>query len=68
MYSRNVKFYNRTNIFKVTRNNGVVEILAMETMSAMPIQEKVAMAMALIPSSGVEFIQTGSGVIPVPTD
>ena len=66
LFSRNVKFYNRTNIFKVTLNDGVAEIFAMETMSAMPIEEKVAMAMAVIPVNGVKYIRTGTGVIPVP--
>ena len=57
VFTRNVDFYNRTNIFKVTLENGIVEILAMETMSAKPIEEQVAMAMAVVPRAGVKAIR-----------
>ena len=65
VFSRNVQFYNRTNIFKVELENGTAEILAMETMSAIPIEDKVAMAMAVIPRDGVKAIKAGDGVIEV---
>ncbi len=65
VFSRNVQFYNRTNIFKVELENGTAEILAMETMSAIPIEDKVAMAMAVIPREGVKAIKGRDGVIPV---
>jgi hypothetical protein len=65
VFARNVDFYNRTNILKVTLTDGAVEILAMETMSAMPIEDKVAMAMAVIPRNGVKFIRAGDARIPV---
>lgn len=68
VFSRNLKFYNRTSIFKVTLKNGVADILAMETMSAMPVQEKVAMAMAVIPAGGVKYIRAGEEMIPVAGD
>jgi hypothetical protein len=42
-----------------------LEILAMETMSAMPIEDKAAMAMAVIPRAGVRFIRAGEEQIPV---
>ncbi len=35
-------------------------MLAMETMSAMPIEDKVAMALAVIPRAGVRFIASGN--------
>ena len=57
VFSRNLVFYNRTNIFKVTLTAGVAEILAMETMSAMPIEDRSAMAMAVIPRAGVKAIR-----------
>jgi hypothetical protein len=60
VFTRNVQFYNRTSIFKVELQDGTIEILAMETMSAMPIEEKVAMAMAVIPREGIVAISTGS--------
>ena len=65
VFSRNVDFYNRTSIFQVVLEDGVVEIMAMETMSALPIEDKAAMAMAVIPRAGVKFIQAGTSRIPV---
>ena len=59
LFSRNVQFYNRQNILKVTLKDGTAEIIAMETMSAIPIEEKVAMAMAVVPREGLVDIQAG---------
>ncbi|MBC2714340.1 MAG: hypothetical protein HF978_03440 [Desulfobacteraceae bacterium] len=59
IFSRNVQFYNRLNIFRIIIDNGVAEVLAMETMSAMPIEDKVAMAMAVVSRSEIRFLQTG---------
>jgi hypothetical protein len=57
VFHRNVVYYNRTNIFKVTLTEGVAEVLAMETMSAMPVEDRAAMAMAVIPRAGVKAIR-----------
>jgi hypothetical protein len=57
VFSRNVVYYNRTKIFKVTLTEGVAEIFAMETMSAMPVEDRAAMAMAVIPRAGVKAIR-----------
>jgi hypothetical protein len=65
VFSRNTQFYNRTLIFKVTLQDGTVEILAMETMSALPIEDKVAMSMAVIPREGVMAIRAGNEEIRV---
>ena len=65
VFCRNTVFYNRTSIARVVLKDGIVEVLAMETMSSLPIEDKVAMAMAVISRSGVKFMQTGSGLIPV---
>jgi hypothetical protein len=65
VFSRNVNFYNRTSIAKVVLKDGVAEIIAIETRSAMPIEGKVAMAMGAIAREGVKYIQAGSGKIPV---
>lgn len=65
VYSRNTQFYNRTNIIKVTLSDGGAEIIAMETMSAMPIEDQVALAMAVIPRAGVDFILSGEMRVPV---
>jgi hypothetical protein len=68
VFHRNVNFYNRTRIFKVTLREGIAEVLAMETMSALPIVDKVAMAMAVIPRANVKAIQAGPARIPVRTE
>jgi Immunoglobulin-like domain of bacterial spore germination len=65
IFSRNVHFYNRISIFKVTLKDGVLEVMAMGTRSALPIEDKVAMALAVVPRAGVKFIQAGSKRIPV---
>jgi apolipoprotein D and lipocalin family protein len=65
VFSRNVSFYNRTSIAKVLLKDGVADFLAVETRSAMPIEDRVGMAMAVIPREGVRFIQAGSERIPV---
>jgi hypothetical protein len=65
VFSRNVKFYNRTKIFKVTLSHGGVDVLAMETMSALPIEDRVAMAMAVVPRDGIDFIRSGQIRMPV---
>lgn len=57
VFHRNVVYYNRTSIFKVTLTEGVAEVLAMETMSAMPVEDRAAMAMAVIPRAGVKAIR-----------
>jgi hypothetical protein len=67
VFSRNVDYYNRTNIIKVVLDaDGVVEILAMQTLSAIPIRDKAAMAMAVIPRAGIIRLKTGENTsIPV---
>jgi hypothetical protein len=65
VFIRNVVYYNRTSIVRIILKNGIADVLATETMSALPIEDKVAMAMAVIPRNGVNFIQTGSGPAPV---
>jgi hypothetical protein len=65
VFSRNLHFYNRTSIAKVTLRDGVAEIIAIETLSATPIEAKVAMALAVIPRQGVEYIEAGERRITV---
>ena len=56
---------NRTSIIKFTLEKGVAEIIAMATLTAMPIEDRVAMSLAVIPRQGVHFIQVGDEHIPV---
>jgi hypothetical protein len=65
VFSRNVSFYNRTSIGKVVLKDDVAEIIAIETLSAIPIEDKVAMAMAVISREGVKFLQAGNERIPI---
>jgi hypothetical protein len=67
VFQRNMNFYNRTRILKVTLKDGTAEVLAAETMSAIPISDKVAMALAVVPRAGLKAIQAGSVRIPVST-
>ena len=59
VFSRNITYYNRTSIVKVILEKGVAEIIAIETLTAMPIEDRVAMSIAVIPRQGVHFIQVG---------
>ena len=65
VFSRNVQFYNRTSILKVTLHDGTADIIAMETMSALPIEEKAAMAMAVIPRNDIMAIRSGAEKVEV---
>lgn len=65
VFVRNMDFYNRTAIGKVMLNAGTAEIIAMETLSAMPVEDKVGMALALIPRAGITSVLAGSERIPV---
>ena len=65
VFSRNVEYYNRTSITKVTVADGFAEVLAVETLTSTPVSDKVAMSMAVIPREGVKFILSGDKRVPV---
>jgi hypothetical protein len=65
VFCRNVTFYNRVAVTEVLLRHGIAEILIMETMSAAPVEDKVAMGMAVIPRAGVKYIEAGMERIPV---
>jgi len=65
IFARNTQFYNRTAIIKVKVKSGVAEVMAMETLSALPIEEKVAMSMAVVAREGITAIQAGETIIPI---
>ncbi len=65
VFARNVTFYNRNAIAKVLLKDNVVEILVRETMSAFPIEDRVAMSIAVIPRAGIDYIEAGTERIPV---
>ena len=68
VFSRNVTFYNRIGIVKALLRDGVAEILVMQTRSALPIEARVAMALAVISRIGVKYIKAGKDRIPVTED
>jgi len=65
LFARNTQFYNRISIGKVMVKEGVAEVLAMETKSAMPIEDTVAMALVVVPQKGITGLRTGSIVMPI---
>jgi len=65
LFARNTQFYNRIRIGKVNVTNGVAEVLAMETMSAMPIEDKVAMSMVVVGRQGITAIQSNDKIIQI---
>lgn len=65
LFVRNTDFYNRISIARVTVAGGVAEVLAMQTLSALPIEDKVAMSMAVVDRTAISAIQTAAGAIPV---
>jgi len=65
LFARNVKFYNRVGILKVLLKDGVAQVLTMETRSALKIEDNVAMAIAVIPRAGINYMKAGTERIPV---
>ena len=65
VFTRNVKFYNRKAITKVTLLDGVMEVQGIETVTSVPVTDKVAMAMAEVPRRGVKTLRAGDKFIPV---
>lgn len=65
LFARNSQFFNRISIGKVNITNGVAEVLAMETMSAMPIEDKVAMSLVMVARQGITAVQAGDEIIPI---
>jgi hypothetical protein len=65
IFTRNTKFLNRINIAKITLEDGKLDLVALETRTANPIEDKVHMAMAVIPRKGVKNIKVGDKSIKV---
>jgi len=68
LFARNTQFYNRISIGKVNVKNGVAEVLAMETMSAMPIEDKVAISLVVVPRKDIKSIRTADGLVVISDD
>ena len=65
VFTRNVKFYNRKAITRVTLLDGVMEVQGIETMTSVPVTDKVAMALAEVPRQGVKSLRAGDKFIAV---
>jgi hypothetical protein len=65
LFARNTQFYNRISIGQVNFTAGVAEVLAMETMSALPIEDKVAFSLAVVPRQGITAIKIGEKQIAI---
>ena len=65
LFVKNTQFYNRIRIGKVNVTNGVAEVLAMETMSAMPIEDKVAMSLVLVGRQGIKGVKSGNEIVQI---
>ncbi|MBC2709559.1 MAG: hypothetical protein HGJ94_00660, partial [Desulfosarcina sp.] len=65
LFARNTHFYNRISIGKVNVKKGAAEVLAMETMSAMPIEDKVAISLVVVARQGITAIHAGDKIIPI---
>ncbi|KPK52000.1 MAG: hypothetical protein AMS22_09975 [Thiotrichales bacterium SG8_50] len=66
LFVRNTQFYNRINIGKVKVEKGVAEVLAMETLSALPIEDKVAMSVVVVARKGLTGLKKGDTIISLP--
>jgi len=65
VFTRNVRFLNTLRIVKVTRNEGTVDVVAIETRSARPIRDRCSLAAAVISRQGVKAIKNGGAVVDV---
>jgi hypothetical protein len=65
VFTRNVKFYNRKAITKVTLLDGIMEVQSIETVTSVPVTSKVAMAMAEVPRKGVKTLRAGDKFISI---
>jgi hypothetical protein len=66
LFARNVEFYNHTSIAAVKLKNGVLDVVAMETMSSQPIKDKVALAMVVVSREGVTTLKTSDKLLRIP--
>jgi hypothetical protein len=63
LFARNIRYYNRISIGQVKVVDGVAEILAMETMSALPIENNLALSLAVVPRNGIKAIKVGDNTV-----
>jgi hypothetical protein len=59
IFARNTEYYNAIRIGAIQLKNGTADIIAMQTMSARPIEDLVGMSLAIAPREGIERIRAG---------
>jgi inhibitor of cysteine peptidase len=66
VFARNVQYLNTIRIGGVMLKDGVADVVAMETMSAIPIEDKLHMSAAVIAREGVKAVRIGQATVAVP--
>jgi hypothetical protein len=66
VFARNVKFVNKLQINKVLNKDGVISLLAKETLTATPVESKIYISFALISRSGVRTLRHGDVKLDLP--
>jgi hypothetical protein len=66
VFARNVQYLNVIRIGGILLKDGVVDVVAMETMSATPIDDKLHMSAAVIAREGVKAVRAGDATVAVP--
>lgn len=65
VFTRNVTFYNHQSILTIRLKETTAEIIVLETKTTRPVNDKVSMAMAVIPRTGITAIKSGTDIIKV---
>ena len=68
MFARNTHFYNRISIGRVDIVDGVAEVLAMETMTATAIEDKVGFSLAVVPRKNMKAVKVGDDILMLNSD
>ena len=68
LFARNPQCFIRIRFGKLNVTNGVVDLRAVETMSALPIEDKGSISLVVIARQGITGIQSGDENIPIITD
>jgi inhibitor of cysteine peptidase len=66
VFARNVQYLNMIRIGGVMLKDGVADVVAMEAMTANPIEDKLNMSAAVIAREGVKAVRAGVAPVPVP--
>lgn len=65
LFYRNVSFYNKAAMGSVVIKDAGLDVLVRETMTSMPIEDKVFMVLALIPRTEALYLISGKERVPI---